>query len=70
MTTPPVEYARDNDFYYVPGQAFRVPVWPAEYKVMNGERLPLMLDGKFAENPGQVDRQRLARGAAEIRRLV
>ena len=46
------EYARDNDFYYVPGQAFRVPAWPAEYKVMNGERLPL-IDGKFAENPAK-----------------
>jgi glycosidase len=46
------EYARDNDFYYVPGQAFQVPVWPAGYTVMNGERLP-MIDGKFAEYPAK-----------------
>lgn len=47
-----VEYALDNDFYYVPGQPFEVPVWPADYKVLNGEASP-MLDGKFAENPAK-----------------
>jgi glycosidase len=47
-----VEYAVDNDFYYVPGKAFEVPVWPADYKVLGGQASP-MLDGKFAENPAK-----------------
>ena len=47
-----VEYARNNDFYYVPGQAFRVPAWPADYRVLNGEAHP-QIDGKFAENPAK-----------------
>lgn len=47
-----VEYARDNNFYYVPGKPFVVPVWPANYKVLNGEASP-MLDGKFTENPAK-----------------
>jgi glycosidase len=47
-----VEYARDNDFYYVPGQAFQVPQWPSHYHVLNGET-PVGLDGKFDENPAK-----------------
>jgi glycosidase len=47
-----VEYAVDNDFYYVPGQPFEVPVWPANYQVLGGNSSP-MLDGKFAENPAK-----------------
>lgn len=47
-----VEYARNNDFYYVPGQPFRVPAWPADYRVLNGEAHP-QSDGKFAENPAK-----------------
>ncbi len=47
-----VEYARDNNFYYVPGQAFAVPQWPAEYQVLGGEAHPLA-DGQFAENPAK-----------------
>lgn len=47
-----VEYARNNDFYYVPGQAFQVPAWPTEYRVLNGEAHPLV-DGRFAENPAK-----------------
>jgi glycosidase len=47
-----VEYARNNDFYYVPGQPFRVPAWPADYRVLNGEAHP-QVDGKFAENPAK-----------------
>lgn len=47
-----VEYAVDNDFYYVPGKPFEVPVWPADYKPLGGDASPL-LDGKFAENPAK-----------------
>ncbi len=47
-----VEYARNNDFYYVPGQPFRVPAWPTEYRVLNGEVHP-QVDGKFSENPAK-----------------
>ena len=47
-----VEYARDNDFYYVPNTPFKVPVWPAEYRVLNGEAHP-QADGRFAENPAK-----------------
>lgn len=47
-----VEYARDNNFYYVPGQAFSVPTWPANYRVLGGEAHPAA-DGKFVENPAK-----------------
>jgi len=47
-----VEYARDNNFYYVPGEAFQVPAWPAGYQVLGGEAHPLA-DGKFNENPAK-----------------
>ncbi len=47
-----VEYARNNDFYYVPGQDFKVPQWPSNYKVLNGENHQ-GLDGAFDENPAK-----------------
>ncbi|GAB2917394.1 alpha-amylase family protein [Rheinheimera gaetbuli] len=47
-----VEYARDNNFYYVPGQAFSVPQWPVDYAVLGGEPHPAA-DGNFAENPAK-----------------
>ena len=47
-----VEYARDNNFYYVPGQAFSVPAWPADYRVLGGEQHPAA-DGQFLENPAK-----------------
>ena len=46
-----VEYARDNNFYYIPGQAFQVPT-SSNYKPLNGEKNPL-IDGKFDENPAK-----------------
>ena len=46
-----VEYARDNNFYYIPGQAFQVPTYD-NYKPLNGEKNPL-IDGKFDENPAK-----------------
>lgn len=45
-------YARDNNFYYVPGATFQVPQWPADYQVLGGEAHPLA-DGKFNENPAK-----------------
>ncbi|HMI08699.1 MAG TPA: alpha-amylase family protein, partial [Flavobacterium sp.] len=46
-----VEYKRDNNFYYIPGQHFEVPV-SDNYKPLNGEKNPL-IDGKFDENPAK-----------------
>ncbi|RXR23503.1 alpha-amylase family protein [Flavobacterium stagni] len=45
------EYNRNNNFYYIPGQAFEVPTSP-DYKPLNGEAHP-MIDGKFDENPAK-----------------
>jgi glycosidase len=47
-----VEYARNNDFYYIPGQAFKVPGPRDNYKPLGGEAHPLA-DGKFDENPAK-----------------
>ena len=47
-----VEYALDNNFYYVPGQAFKVPAFPDSYQVLGGEQHPLA-DGQFAEYPAK-----------------
>lgn len=47
-----VEYARDNNFYYLPGQAFEVPDLPEAIKPLGGEPHPLA-DGKFAEYPAK-----------------
>ena len=46
-----VEYDRNNNFYYIPGQAFQVPTSDT-YKPLNGEVNPL-IDGKFNENPAK-----------------
>jgi glycosidase len=47
-----VEYSRDNDFYYIPGQAFQVPAWEQGYLPLGGEDHP-MSDGKFHEIPAK-----------------
>lgn len=46
-----LEYARNNNFYYIPGKAFEVPTSDA-YKPLNGEQNPL-IDGKFTEIPAK-----------------
>ncbi|WP_396158251.1 alpha-amylase family protein [Flavobacterium sp.] len=46
-----VEYARNNNFYYIPGKAFEVPTSDT-YKPLNGEQNPL-IDGKFTEYPAK-----------------
>ena len=47
-----VEYAKNNNFYYIPGQAFKVPNWENGYEPLGGEAHPLA-DGKFDENPAK-----------------
>lgn len=47
-----VEYSRNNNFYYIPGQAFRVPAPRNEYKPLGGEAHPLA-DGLFEEVPAK-----------------
>ncbi|SHF89217.1 Glycosidase [Microbulbifer donghaiensis] len=47
-----VTYARDNNFYYVTGEEFRVPVSDAGYRPLNGEANPLV-DDQFAESPAK-----------------
>jgi len=46
------EYSRDNNFYYIPGQAFRVPQWRDGYQVLGGEDHP-DADGYFKEDPAK-----------------
>lgn len=59
-----VGYARDNDFYYIPGQAFKVPEWREGYLPLGGEKHPL--EGKFKEVPAKWTGQRVAPGAARF----
>lgn len=47
-----VDYARDNNFYYVVGQPFKVPEWQNGYLPLGGEKDP-SADGKFDENPAK-----------------
>ena len=46
-----VEYHRDNNFYYLPGDSFRVPIADG-YKPLGGSPHPLS-DGKFHELPAK-----------------
>ncbi|SDJ98916.1 alpha-amylase family protein [Microbulbifer yueqingensis] len=46
-----VAYARDNNFYYVVGEDFRVPE-SHDYQPLNGEPHPLA-DGEFEESPAK-----------------
>lgn len=47
-----VEYQKNNNFYYVPGQAFEVPDIPESLTPLGGESNPLT-DGKFDESPAK-----------------
>ena len=47
-----VVYAKTNDFYYIPGNAFSLPKFPESYLPLGGEAHPLV-DGKFDENPAK-----------------
>lgn len=46
------EYAKDNNFYYVVGEAFKVPEWKNGYLPLGGEKHPLA-DGDFEEIPAK-----------------
>ncbi len=46
------EYLKNNNFYYIPGEPFRVPVWQDGYKVLGGEVHP-EADGFFEEDPAK-----------------
>jgi len=45
-------YHVDNNFYYNPGKAFKVPEWKEGYQPLGGEKHPLA-DGNFDENPAK-----------------
>ncbi|MCE2613241.1 alpha-amylase family protein [Flavobacteriaceae bacterium D16] len=47
-----VVYKRDNDFYYIPDQAFQVPDIPEDFVPLGGAKHPLS-DGFFDENPAK-----------------
>jgi glycosidase len=47
-----VVYDVNNNFYYNPNEAFKVPQWKNGYQPLGGENHPLA-DGKFDENPAK-----------------
>jgi neopullulanase len=47
-----LEYSKNNNFYYVPGQAFAVPEPLDGYQPLGGQAHPL-IDGKFNEFPAK-----------------
>lgn len=49
---PSVVYSRDNDFYYIPGEAFRVPQWRDGFQPLGGLAHPLA-DNFFEESPAK-----------------
>ena len=46
------EYDINNNFYYIPGQAFKVPEWQDGYLPLGG-RENTLADSKFEENPAK-----------------
>jgi glycosidase len=47
-----VVYDKNNNFYYVVGESFKVPNWENNYLPLGGEKHPLA-DSKFTENPAK-----------------
>ncbi len=47
-----VEYAKDNNFYYIPDSLFQVPEWKDGYLPLGGDT-HLMVDAKFSESPAK-----------------
>ncbi|WP_299158210.1 alpha-amylase family glycosyl hydrolase [uncultured Eudoraea sp.] len=47
-----IEYHKDNNYYYITEESFKVPVWQNGYLPLGGEKHPLA-DGKFDENPAK-----------------
>ncbi|MEP0133733.1 MAG: alpha-amylase family glycosyl hydrolase [Eudoraea sp.] len=46
------EYLKDNNYYYITEESFKVPAWQNGYLPLGGEKHPLA-DGKFDENPAK-----------------
>ena len=46
------EYDVNNNFYYIPGEAFRVPVWQNGYLPLGGQE-QVLANGGFDENPAK-----------------
>ena len=47
-----VVYKRDNNFYYVPGEDFKLPEWKNGYQPLGGQE-HIGLNGKFQESPAK-----------------
>ena len=47
-----IEYHKDNNYYYITEESFKVPVWQNGYIPLGGEK-HLLADGKFDENPAK-----------------
>ena len=47
-----IAYAKNNNFYYIPGQAFQVPIWKNGYQPLGGDPNP-RTDHKFDEDPAK-----------------
>ncbi|MFM1878573.1 MAG: hypothetical protein RLZZ241_1439 [Bacteroidota bacterium] len=47
-----LDYARDNNFYYLPGTIFQVPNWENGYQPLGGASHPKS-DGAYQENPAR-----------------
>jgi len=47
-----LEYKKDNNFYYIIGESFKVPNWKHHYKPLGGEANDLV-NGQFDENPAK-----------------
>ncbi|UKM64352.1 alpha-amylase family glycosyl hydrolase [Flavobacteriaceae bacterium GSB9] len=47
-----IAYSPNNNFYYNPGETFKVPEWENGYSPLGNEKHPLE-DGKFLENPAK-----------------
>ena len=47
-----IEYLPDNNFYYIPNEAFKVPEWQNGYLPLGGISHPFA-DGKFEETPAK-----------------
>jgi glycosidase len=47
-----MEYQKDNNYYYITEESFKVPAWQNGYLPLGGEKHPLA-DGKFDENPAK-----------------
>lgn len=45
-------YDKNNNFYYVVGESFKVPEWENNYLPLGGEK-HVLADGKFEENPAK-----------------